>query len=116
MTLTESEKMRLTGFKANLRVRGRAFSTDSTESVLALVEDIPILADSDKPMQAKLPVYVNIACLAGALKDPRAIGTFTEVETTKVYTVIKYNETASDRVTWKFLCEAQREDHAADEE
>jgi hypothetical protein len=111
---TIAQNMRVAGFKANLRVRGRCMDADTGETVTVLVQDAPVLSDPDKPAQKKKPVYAQIFALAaafgGTIKDPRAVETFTQKDTGQVFTVFSYDETTGDAVTWKWFCEAQRED------
>ncbi|MEI8289576.1 MAG: hypothetical protein WCH99_08880 [Verrucomicrobiota bacterium] len=108
-----AQKARLAGFKANLRVRGRICAITSTneddneQDVTLLIDDAPMMQDSDRPAQAENPVYVVVSSLAGALTDPRSVTAF--VEDGKSYRVLEYLETAGDRIAWKWKCEAQRE-------
>jgi hypothetical protein len=107
---TISELARVAGFNANLAVRGRMMTTDTDEMVKVLVQNAVPLPDANKPAQAKKPVYAIITCLAGALKDPRAVGNFIEgtAPDTTTHNVLCYDETSGDRVTWRFEVETQR--------
>jgi hypothetical protein len=113
--LTPTERARRSGFQMNLMARGRLMTTDGEppSQMLAMVQDAMQLADEIKPAKLKKSVYSVVTILAGTATDPRAIGNFTEVKTGKTYKVIYYDETAGDRVTWKFHCEAQRENYEA---
>lgn len=111
--MTIAQNMRIAGFKASLRVRGRCMTTDGGDVVTVLVQDAPMLQDPDKPAQQKQPVYVMIFALAGAVADPRAIESFTDnagQDNERVFKVFRYDETSGDAVAWKWFCEAQRED------
>ena len=109
MILTETEQLRLVGIRENLRVRGRAMVTNTGESVVCTVSDEPGMIAEPEPMaRAEEPVYSVLTCLAGALKNPRAIETFTDAAG-KVYWAAKYVETTADRLVWTFKTEAQRQ-------
>ena len=112
---TPSELGRLRGFQANLRIRGRNMVADTTESVRVLVQNASALPDPERPAQGTQPVYAMSSCLAGAVRDPRAIGKFTEGDGANqtVHKVLAYTETSGDRVTWKFEVESQRADLSA---
>jgi hypothetical protein len=107
---TISEQARLAGFIANLAIRGRAMTTDTGETVKVLVQNAVPLPELDKPARTEKMVYAIITCLAGALKDPRAVGNFIEgtAPNTTTHNVLCYDETSGDRVTWKFEVGTQR--------
>lgn len=112
-----AQKARLAGFKASLRVRGRlavvtsSDEGDNEQQITLMVDDMPVIADPDgRAAQAETPVYSTVACLAGSLDNPRAVTRFTEDATGKVYNVIRFVETAGDRISWKWDCEAQRDE------
>jgi hypothetical protein len=108
---TITEQCRTKGFLANIAKRGRVMVTDTGETVAVLVENATAIPDENKPVQAKHPVYAVITCLAGALKNPRAVQEFIEgaAPNTTTHNVLSYNETSGDRVTWKFEVESQRQ-------
>lgn len=117
--MTPTQQARILGFKAQLAQRGRAAFTDTAnangdpETVTIIVEDQAVLPDPDKPLQMETPVYVRVHCLAGAVKNPRKVGHFyegTPVLKGRAYKVLEYQESASDAVSWKWLCEAERLD------
>jgi hypothetical protein len=116
--MTIAQNMRIAGIKASLRVRGRCMVADTGETATVLVQDAPMLQDPDKPAQKKKPVYAQIFALAasggGTIKDPRAVQTFKEKVTGQVFSVFTFDETTGDQVTWKWFCEAQREDFSAE--
>jgi hypothetical protein len=115
MTLTMSEKLRLAGFKTSLRTRGRALSADTGESVTGIIHEEPVLPDIEHTAQAEKTIYATVTTIASTVKDPqfssvanpRTVKTFTE--SGKEYFVIRFEETSADRLTWKWFCEAQRE-------
>lgn len=117
ISYTPSELARLRGFQANLRVRGRDMVADTTEPVRVLVQNASAMPDPDRPAQGKQPVYAVITCLVGAVRDPRAIGKFTEGDGANqtVHRVLAYTETSGDRVTWRFEVESQRADYSAED-
>src|SRR5512146_730331 len=75
--------------------------------VSALVEDIQPLADPVELAQAKGPVYAHIQTIAGAVDDPRAVTTFTDSATLRVYRVLKYDERTSGAF-YNWTAEASR--------
>lgn len=107
MVSTIAQRGRRLGFLANLNIRGRQMTTDTKERVTALVQDQPIMQDPDKPAQAEQPVFVRIAVLADAVKDPRAIGQFVEADG-RTHRVLRFDETSGDQVVWGWFCEAER--------
>lgn len=110
-----AQKARLAGFKTNLRVRGRIGKItsenedDNDEQITLLIDDSPMMQDPDRPAQAQTPVYTIVSCLVGSIEDPRSVTTFTEVNAAKDYRVLEFMETAGDRISWKWKCEAQRD-------
>ncbi|HEY1790678.1 MAG TPA: hypothetical protein VGJ73_21195 [Verrucomicrobiae bacterium] len=114
---TPSEKARREGFRRNLMARGRMVSMDCSDiTIQAIVQDAQQLTDENRPAKQKKSVYAVVTILSGIVPDPRDVGCFTEVKTGKEYKVLWYDETTGDRVTWKFQCEAQRENYEADQQ
>jgi len=74
-----------------------------------LIESMAALAEPDMTAKQRLPIYSIVYCLAGAVKDPRAIESFTEDDTGRVHTIIEYRESAADLVAWRWLCQSARE-------
>lgn len=110
-----AQKARLSGAKASLRVRGRIVKVasnnedDNDAELTALIDDMAMMSDPDRPAQAQNPVYTTIACLAGSVDDPRAVVSFVESKSEKAYAALEFLETAGDRIWWKWRCEAQRD-------
>ncbi|MGN6552530.1 MAG: hypothetical protein ACTHLW_02195 [Verrucomicrobiota bacterium] len=101
----------MSGFKANLRVRGRDVLADGEDDQMlrVLIQDVPLLDDGTGEAKGKLPVYARIEALAGVLESPREIISFYEPRTKREYQVIQFEETAANAVTWKWLCESSRD-------
>ena len=79
------------------------------ERILAIVSDEPILMDAITSVaQAQKPIYATVSTIAGAVANPRAVTTFTEVGG-RAYDVIRYDESAADAVSWKWFCESDRQ-------
>ena len=115
MAETAAQRARLAGFKANLRTRGRVATVaslnakDNGSEMKLLIDDIPMMADFDRPAQQQKPIYSIVSCLAETLADPRSVTAFTEQSTNRDYKVLEYLETAGDRISWRWRCEAVRE-------
>jgi hypothetical protein len=116
MMLSLSETLRLKGVKSSLRTRGRAMIASNGETVTGIVHEEPTLPDVEHTAQAEKTIYASITTIAGTLndpqfssvKDPRAVTQFQEIGG-KTYFVIRFEESSADRLTWKWFCEAQRE-------
>ena len=63
--------------------------------------------------KAEKVVYAELHGAAGCVPNPRDIQFFTEDDTEQSYQVIRYDESASDLVTWKWFCEATRQAYPA---
>jgi hypothetical protein len=109
--------MRLTGFRANVRVRGRACITDTDETVTVLVDDAQPFPDPTQELKGKTVVFATVAVEVGSLESPREVGFFRETAIGgRNYKVLEFDESAADGVAWKFKCEAQRLNVPTDEQ
>lgn len=107
--MTQGATYRLKGFRASLAVRGREMTASTGENVKAIVEKREALPDPTGEAQAKLPVFSVIHVEAGLVADPRAVTSFAETqEGGRGYTVLWFDEDASDEVKHAWVCEAQR--------
>lgn len=107
--MTASQQMRRSGFRTNLRVRGRECITDTDETVFVLVDDTQPFPDPTDESKAMAVVFAHVHVEAGKLESPRDVGFFRETFIGgRNYKVLKYLESAADGVSQKFLCEAQR--------
>ncbi len=88
-------------------IYGRTVTADTGEVFLANIEDVPPPVDPDRPAQGKVPIYATITGPVDCVDDPRAVKTLAEADG-RFYTVLRYDETRGDMVTWKWFCEAQR--------
>lgn len=107
--MSPAQQMRKAGVLANLRVRGRLAITNTDETLKILVDDRQPLDDPTSEAKRMGAVFAAVTIAAGAVKQPREVETFKETESGRVYSVISFDENAADGVTWKFTCEAHRE-------
>lgn len=105
--MTTIEEALALGFDSLLSVGGRVMAADTGESVSMIVEDAPELAEPMDMPKAKSPIYARLSCRAASVAAPYTVKTFTESGTTKIYTVLKYEEDLMG-VSQQWLCEKQR--------
>lgn len=110
--MTITEKSRLAGFSANLKVRGRAVVVQpDNRSLTVLLLGQEQMPDPTDEAKARTPVYCLIHARAGCVPDPRTVTRFEE--TAQYHQVIEFREKSDDRVIWTWFCETQRRDFTA---
>ena len=99
------------GLDVTSRVHGRLILASSGETFCATVNDAFIPPDPETSITARtqLPVYVNVIAPTGSVANPRLVTTFTEVESQRIYTVLRYEEKRGDKIAWTWFCEVQRQ-------
>ena len=80
------------------------------ENVVAIVADEPLLMDEINVAQTQKTLYSTVSAPTGSVSNPRAVTGFTETTGDfRTYSVIRFDESAADGVTWKWFCEALRQ-------
>ena len=98
----------MAGLRVQMSIDGRTIITESGESFLALIEDVPMLQEPVEQARSKFPVYVNVTAIADDVNNPRVILQMNEQQYGTMR-VLKFMESRGDQLTYKWLCEAQRQ-------
>ncbi len=106
--MTPASKSRQRAFSSALKVRGRLLAASSGETIKGIIHEEPTLPDPFAAVQQAKPVYSSVSIEAGAVADPHSLVSLTEAASKRTHKVLRFDESASDEVTWKFFCESTR--------
>lgn len=112
--MTLAQQARTNGFNLNLGVRGRLVRFSTGEQIRVLINENPILSEPGPEVgKSQVPVYSLIQALASQVSNPRIVRNMIESDDGRTFagrrhTVIRYDETATDQVTYRWTVESSR--------
>jgi hypothetical protein len=105
--MNTGERMRLSGFRALLRVSGVRSLLSTGETVLVLFEDMAELGEPFETARAKSQIMCMASAALEDVASPSTVSQITESESGRTYRVLE-RMPSQDGVTVQWKCEAKR--------